>query len=116
MPMRFRHCTAYHLAGIQDLPLDPWTSLVRMPLAEIDTSFAKWVSMLRLDGLELSVTVTGDQGSFAEVDTRMAIGNQMLDGLWMAKDSAASPTHNARYTMTHRPSTASAPDRRVGLG
>lgn len=100
--MRFRHCTAYHLAGIQDLRLDPWTPLVRLPLAEIDARFAEWVSTFRLDGLELSVTVTADQRSFAELDTRMAIGNRLLDGLRLTEENPASASQSAEDIRTER--------------
>ena len=65
-----------------------------MPLAEIEARFVEWTSAVRLDGLVLSMTITADERSFAEVDTRMAIGNQVLDGLWLGAESATNTSES----------------------
>lgn len=84
--MRFVVRTVMQLGGISGLPSDPWRVVLDTPLERLDADWSKWLAGFQLDELQLHATVSMDQHQFAEVDTRTALANRLLDGTFGRED------------------------------
>lgn len=87
----FRHRAVYHLAGLDSLPVDPW-KVLNEPFAAVDADLSNWLHNAGVTGVHTDVTVTANDHVLADLDTRTALANRMLDGFF---GDSPRPTHKA---------------------